>query len=266
VDQKVKPTRGESLPHSQLKRLTVLWAQAHGYSACAVEVSLPRCRYRADVAAFRSIKSEPSWTALFECKQAASDLRKDSCSTSVVQERLETVQRRREILEKHLRIHYPSLRSGESLFPEFDSHDFEVIGHRNYTRVMHELAALQNHLHDGTKFEKLVRYRCANLFFLVLPNDLFRASQIPVGWGALVESNGILTLARKPTWHEMRHEDQILFLRRIAVAGTRELNRKLGITFEEVLASGVASANGLGSANSPEPANCGRSSHSVSAS
>jgi hypothetical protein len=39
--------------HANLKRLAVLWAQAHGYSACAVEVKLPRCRYRADVAAYR---------------------------------------------------------------------------------------------------------------------------------------------------------------------------------------------------------------------
>ena len=57
---------------------------------------------------------------------------------------------------------------------------------------MRELRALQNRLYDCTKFEKLIRYRCANLFFIVLPEQLFRESEVPVGWGALVESNDTL--------------------------------------------------------------------------
>lgn len=45
--------RTETARHAQLKRLAFLWAQAQGYSACAMEVALPQCRYRADVAAYR---------------------------------------------------------------------------------------------------------------------------------------------------------------------------------------------------------------------
>lgn len=89
------------------------------------------------------------------------------------------------------------------------------------------LRTLQNRLYDCTKFDKLIRYRCANLFFLVLPEELFRDPEIPVGWGALVESNGALTLARKPIWHETAQEDRIRLLHRIAVAGTRAPNRNL---------------------------------------
>ena len=54
MDAPVAAKRGETEAHRRLKRLAVLWAQAQGYSACAVEVSLPRCRYRADVAAYRA--------------------------------------------------------------------------------------------------------------------------------------------------------------------------------------------------------------------
>jgi hypothetical protein len=229
--------RGETATHAALKRLGVLWAQTQGYSACAVEVSLPRCRYRADVAAFRPLPNEIGCTAIFECKQARPDLRRDSCCSAVTRQRLESIERRRLIIEKHLRVHYPALRRGESLFAEWDSHDFTSIGHRNYTRIIRELSALQNQLRDGTKFETLVRYRCANVFFLVLPNELFRPAEIPAGWGALVEKDGTLGLARKPTWHEARREDQLQFLYRIALAGTRQLNRKLGITFEEIMAA-----------------------------
>ena len=229
--------RAETARHARLKRLALLWAQAQGYSACAVEVSLPQCRYRADVAAYRPELKGPGSTAIFECKQAFPDLRRDNCSSAKTRERLQTVQRRRLVLEKHLRVHYPSLRVADSLFPEFDSHDFAAIEHRNYARVLRELNALQNRLYDCTKFEKLLCYGCANLCFLVLPNDLFRAAEIPVGWGVLVESDGLLALACKPVWQENAAENRLRILQRIASAGTRALNRHLEITFEEVVST-----------------------------
>src|SRR5206468_3653326 len=104
-------------------------------------------------------------------------------------------------------------------------------------RVLCELKAQQNRLYDCTKFDKLIRYRCANLYFLVLPMELFRDSEVPVGWGALVESNGALTLIRRPVWQETTPENRIHFLQRIAAAGTRAFNRQLEITFDEIVAA-----------------------------
>lgn len=236
MDAGVASKRGETEAHRRLKRLAVLWAQAQGYSACAVEVNLPRCRYRADVAAYRARGVETGTTAVFECKQVRSDLRRDNCCAANTRERLETVSRRRCVLEKNLRIHYPTLRAGDSLFPEFDGHDFAAIEHHNYQRVLAELAALQKRLRGGTKFECLTRYRCANLFFLVVPNDLFRESELPLGWGALVEMEGALSLRAKPAWHDNSAESRLRFLQRIAVAGTRHLNRQLEIDFDLVQA------------------------------
>jgi hypothetical protein len=227
--------RAETATHAQLKRLALLWAQAQGYSACAAEVTLPKCHYRADVAAYRPGLKGNGSTAIFECKQALPDLRRDNCCSAKTRERLQTVHRRRLLLEKHLRVHYPGLRIADSLFAEFDSHNFAAIEHRNYARVLRELTALQNRLYDCTKFEKLLRYGCANLFFLVLPNDLLHESEIPIGWGALIESDGFLSLARKPVWQENAAENRLRFLQCIAAAGTRALNRHLKITFEEVV-------------------------------
>jgi hypothetical protein len=223
----VTSANGETPQHTRLKRLAFLWAQAQGFSACAMEVSLPKCRYRADVAAYRPRPRQIGSTAVFECKQALCDLRRDNCRSDTARQQLEAICKRRLILETRLLAHYPSLRSAESLFPEFDSQSFAMIGHRGYARLLRELRALQNRLYGCTKFDKLIRYCCANLFFLVLPEKLFRDPEIPAGWGALVESNGALILARKPVWYETTAENRIRLLQRIAVAGTRAQNRKL---------------------------------------
>jgi hypothetical protein len=232
----VKRAGGETERHAGLKRLALLWAQAQGYSACGMEVSLPNCRYRADVAAYRLAPKKIGSTAIFECKQALCDLRRDNCHSDAARQRLETISQRRQLLERRLRAHYPNLRNGDSLFPEFDLPDFTVLGHRGYARLLRELRALQNRLYDCTKFDKLLRYGCANLYFVVLPEELFRDSEIPIDWGALVEDDGTLKLVRKPIWHETTAEYHIRLLHRIAVAGTRVINRTFEITFDDIVA------------------------------
>ena len=44
MDEELTKRRAETDAHARLKRLSLLWAQAQGYTACAVEVSLPRSR------------------------------------------------------------------------------------------------------------------------------------------------------------------------------------------------------------------------------
>ena len=219
--------RGETAAHLQLKRLALLWAQENGYPICALEISLPKCRYRADVAAYRLQKDgSVGVTAVFECKQSAPDFRRDDCRSPQALARMQTLFQRRQILEKHLRVHYPTLRTGDTLFPEWEAHDFTAIRHRGYARVTRELLALQRQLRDGRKFEKLARYACANLFFLVSPNELLRETQTPLGWGLLVEEGGSLTMRRKPFWHDSSAAARLRILQKIALAGTRLLNRQ----------------------------------------
>jgi hypothetical protein len=228
--------RAETPAHAGLKRLALLWAQSRGYTACAVETRLPRCRYRADIAAYRADRSGGS-TAIFECKQAWPDLRRDNCYVNATRERLALVQTRRQLLEKRLRVHYPNQRIADSLFAEYDSHDFTAIGHRGYARLLREINALQNRLHNCTKFDDLVRLRSANLHYLVLPNDLFREAEVPLGWGALVEDNGRLVLAQRPLWYDIAPESRLAFLQCIASCATRASNREFGISYDDVFAA-----------------------------
>jgi hypothetical protein len=235
---RVTSRHGETTQHARLKQLAFIWAQAQGFPACAMEVTLPRCRYRADLAGYRTVPKQIGSTAVFECKRALCDLRRDNCRSESARKRLEAICDRRQVLEERLHTHYPSLHNGDSLFPEFDSENFSAIGHHGYARLVRELRTLQNRLYDCTKFEKLIRYRCANLFFIVLPEPLFRESEVPVGWGALVESNDILILLRKPIWHEAPTANRLHVLHRIAVAGTRKLSRELSLDWHEQIMPG----------------------------
>jgi hypothetical protein len=230
----IRYASGETERHARLKRLAFLWAQGQGFSACAVEVQLPKCRYRADVAAYRPQRKQIGHTAIFECKQALCDLRRDNCRDEGARARLEVICRRRELFETRLREHYPTWRSADWLFPEFDPQNFASVGHRGYASVGRRLHALQNRIYHCTKFEKMVRYQCANFFFLVLPKELFHESEIPVGWGVLIDSDNDPILVKSPTWHETNPQSRLDFLQRIAAAGTRNVNRGFGITFERV--------------------------------
>lgn len=236
--ERITSRHGETIRHLRLKQLAFIWAQTHGFSACALEVTLPRCRYRADVVGYRAVPKQVGSTAVFECKQALCDLRRDNCHSESARQRLEAICDRRQFLEARLHRHYPNLHNGDSLFPEFDSENFSAIGHRGYERLLRELRTLQNRLYDCTKFEKLLRYRCANLLFIVLPEQLFRESEVPVGWGALVESNSTLTLIRKPMWHEVTAANRLHILHRIAVVGTRNLNRQLSLNGHQQIVPG----------------------------
>src|SRR6266540_7210556 len=234
----VTSRHGETKQHARLKQLAFIWAQTHGFSACAMEVTLPRCRYRADVAGYQSIPKQIGLTAVFECKQALCDLRRDNCHTEFARKRLEAICNRRQVLEARLRTHYPNLHNGDSLFPEFDSENFSAIGHRGYARLVRELQTLQNRLYDCAKFEKIISYRCANLFFIVLPDQLFSESEVPIGWGVLVESNNTLALVSKQIRHNATAASRIHVLHRIAVAGTRNLSRELSLDWNEQIVPG----------------------------
>jgi hypothetical protein len=225
VDSRVK-RQGETDAHLRLKRLALIWAQANGYRACATEVTLPRSRYRADVIAYRA----PGVCAIFECKQSRADLKRDNCRSAPARAQLETAQKRRAVLERCLRVHYPTLRTGQTLFPEFDEYDFAALEHRGFANVTREISGLENSLQNATKFEKLLRYRYANVFYLVTTRDL--QCDVPDSWGLLIEASDSLEVARKPVWQDTTPDAQLAFLERLAAVATRDANRKFGVNTE----------------------------------
>ena len=237
----------ETTAHVALKKLAVVWAQQQGYAICGLEIRLPHSNYRADVAAYRTeskrlplpndgttqvrLARQPviGTTAVLECKQARADFLKDSHCEEPTLRRLKVLAARRQKLDELLRIHLPSLRKGESLFQEYDAVDLSHYEHKTYGRVMREIRILQERLYGKTKFERLARYRCANLCYLVVETGVLRPHEFPLHWGLLVRDGHTLVVARQPTWQDVSESTRLALLQRIAMAGARRLEKDLGI-------------------------------------
>ena len=240
------PSSGESRAHRLLKLAALLWAREQGYRAAGLEIRLPNSNYRADVAACRldrpgPRKREIGLTAVFECKQARPDYLNDSRPEAESLARLAQLNRRRETLERLVGTHYPTLRKGESLFPEFDRADVGAIRHEGYRRVVSEIRVLESAIYGRTKFDRLVRYRCADLFYLVIRPGILDLSEIPLDWGLLApdspdfDAEGdeaappSLMVLRPPNPVETPGHHRLELLHRIATSGTSKLIREAGL-------------------------------------
>ncbi|MFM9080119.1 MAG: hypothetical protein ACKOTE_08325 [Opitutaceae bacterium] len=216
----------ESPAHLRLKALAFEWAQDSGLRIIASEVSLPKSRFRADLVALEP--ENRGKTAIFECKQARSDLLKDSHDSASTRAEFEDLTSRLRDLERLIGEHRPDLRKGDSLFPEFDSVDLSATRHASYRRVLSELATRQARLLRGTKFSQLFRWRSADLFYLVSEPGIFAPAEVPAGWGLLVRDGDRLLLERRPVEVDSGQEARDRLLRAVALAGTRATAKTLG--------------------------------------
>lgn len=233
----------ESAAHRELKRLALGWARAQGYTIAAEEVSVPRLgRCRLDVAAYRPASAAPGTqvagalplgsTAIFECKQSRSDFLRDTACERTIRERLAKLRERRVLYEGFLRVHHPSLRHGDELFPEFDGYRFEAVGYEPYERLVAEMRTLSGQLHARTKFARLARWQAANLHYVVAEPGIAEVSELPAGWGLLLREEGELHLAEAATWSPATEGQRWNLLLQIGVSGTRAVHRSLGVAPE----------------------------------
>ena len=220
--------RGETDRHLGLKELAVNWAFQQGFALVAPEVAFPHRRFRVDVAACAPARKVPSReqvtsvssvlkaAIVFECKQDRGDLIRDNKRRALLGERLKALEARKQKLESLLHVHLPHLANGESLFPEFDSYRLREHNHDGYKKLLREMRIAKRSVFDGTKFDRLLSYRIANLHCLVAEEHLIETHELPVGWGLLVRRPDRLELVEKPTWQDIGIEEQLVFLQRIA--------------------------------------------------
>ena len=134
-------------------------------------------------------------------------------------------------LESLLKIHYPSLRNGDGLWPEYETVAFDKAEHAPYRKVMKELATVSRQLLGQTKMESLMKWQAANLHYLVVEPGVVEAHEIPVGWGLLMREGQRLELRVRPEWRDVDEATRLTFLHRIAAAGSKATNREAGVDY-----------------------------------
>ncbi|MGI9244732.1 MAG: hypothetical protein ACR2RV_28270 [Verrucomicrobiales bacterium] len=234
---------GESAAHRGLKRAALVWAQQQGFSACAYEVRVPKSNYRADVAAYRPAGEQGHGdlgvTAIFECKQSRPDFLSDARPIEETLARLEDCRHRMGELERLLGVHHPNLRRGETLFPEFDSHEFDGLQHDGYQKLVAEVSMLESRLYGKTKFDKMVKWRCANALYAVVGPGVMSEREVPRSWGLLRSDDPLdpgcpLELLSQPKFLDVDEGQRLDLLQRLARAGTSALNREEGVDHESL--------------------------------
>jgi hypothetical protein len=234
----------ESDRHWQLKRLAAAWAHNQGFRILATELRLPRTPYRADLAAAATARGLPATTAVFECKQSRADFLHDSRSMQDTRQKIEELQNRLSHLTRLLGTHYPNLRQGEELFPQFETRIHAArIDHKGYAQTEKRLRTLQRQLHAGTKFEKILGWNLFDLHYLVMDPGLAQPSELPAGWGLLVARRDALDLEVPP---ERCHPDDSMrleLLTAMARQNSRQALSDLDLTVDWDGLRGTAGAN-----------------------
>ena len=185
-----------------------------------MEVRAPQSRFRVDVAAVRLDRRQGEATvAVFECKQSRGDLDRDNHRQNELTAKLKNLQERRDKLECLLAVHYPSLRTSDSLFPEWATFDFRAIDHATYRQTIQKIACIQRQVFNNTKFDLMSRYKLGNLHYLVTTPGLLNEHEIPLGWGLLeMDEKEVIIERNVPT--RFSGIEMLPWLERIAKAAT----------------------------------------------
>jgi hypothetical protein len=133
--------------------------------------------------------------------------------------KLKNLQERRDKLECLLAVHYPSLRTSDSLFPEWATFDFLAIDHAAYRQTIQKIACIQRQVFDNTKFDLMSRYKLGNLHYLVTTPGLLNEHEIPLGWG-LLEMNEKEVIIERNVPTRFSGIEMLPWLERIAKAAT----------------------------------------------
>jgi hypothetical protein len=256
----------ESEAHYLLKRAALLWLYDRGVRTIAFEVPVRTpgfARMILDVAAHdhrtlveryrgprggwhrRRLASVDELIAI-ECKATRADFLRDGGRIDRLLRTLESLDRRREVLEEEIRRREPHLAARDHLFTADVVWRYERSAHPEYVRLRRRIASVTRRLHRGTKFESLRAEGLFHRHYLCTPAGLVRPVELPEGWGLLElrGSEGMPRIAREATPTAGIEQGDRDVIRRIARAGTRALIRAVGLCVGEAGLEPAPDGNG----------------------
>ncbi|MEK0446266.1 MAG: hypothetical protein RLZZ399_1587 [Verrucomicrobiota bacterium] len=226
--------RGAVARHERLQRYAFRWALEQGFKVAALDVPVSRIGGRLDVAAckFEPVRRRRGTNVLraasvivFECKADRDDFLRDARSEEETRRELESLQKRRAQWEAALRRDFPTLREGETLFPEYDVYRFEEVGGAQYGDLMREIGELSQRLYVRSKFAKLARWKAGNLQYVVAESGVVRPEELPLGWGLLEPHVGGAEVVVKAVWQDVPDANRWLVAMNVAEAVTQAFER-----------------------------------------
>ncbi|NBV85894.1 MAG: hypothetical protein EBS01_06455 [Verrucomicrobia bacterium] len=227
--------RGSS-KRQNLKHLAFRWALEQRFGLASVDVKIPQLGARVHVAACRPeqprrlrgrLVFKPAATAVFECKLSRADFLKDALSGESVRERLDLLHQKRVLIEETLRRDYPTLREGETLFPEYDMYRYTDVGGEAYNALVSEMNALASQLHIRTKFARLMRWRAANVLYVVAEPGVAFSHELPAGWGLLERHEDGLRTVVRAVWQDAPEAQRWNLMMRIGLSASDAVLRQL---------------------------------------
>jgi hypothetical protein len=229
-------SRGATARYRHLQKTAFHWALDQGFRVAALDVRVAQIRARLDVAACKFepprkvrganfLKAGP--VVVFECKSDRADFLRDTRSEEQLREQLKGLHARRFILEESLRRDFPTLREGETLFPEYDVYRFENVGGSPYQELLGEIYEVSRQLYSKSKFAKMLRWKGANLYYIVAEEGIADPSELPAGWGLIEQRMAGAAVVVKAVWQDAPDANRWLVAARIAMAATNALESKL---------------------------------------
>lgn len=225
-------SRGAFARHRQLQKAAFCWALQQGFRVGALDVPVSQLGARLDVAACKfeaprkgrganTLKAGP--VIVFECKTDRADFLRDTRSEEQLRGQLWELQARRTLWEDSLRREFPTLREGETLFPEYDVYRFQDVGGAPYQSLVIEIEGLSRQLYSKGKFAKMQKWKGANLHYVVAEEGVAQGEELPTGWGLLERKEGGLVVVVKAVWLDAPDVNRWLVATRIAMAATSAL-------------------------------------------
>ena len=217
------------LKRKVLRGLALKWALNQGFRIAATDVALPSLKTRADVAACKPeapkrVKGttvlRAGQTLLIECFHGGPRTGNEIPQETLLS-RLAELELQKAAHEDAIRRSFPTLREGETLFPEFDVYRFQDAGSADYAALMKEIDVLSMRVHHGTKLEKLARWPAANLRYIAAEPGVIQSSELPAGWGLLERHGAELMPAVKAVWRDATEMNRWTLMMRIAMRATQ---------------------------------------------
>ena len=223
-----------AMPIKEIQRAAALWLAHQNPHGIGSRVPTRISRYKANLAAFWSIKSgsrlQVGRTMIVECRSC-----RDECMAEVVGNHhllpeLYKLKEEREALQQVIIKNEPELKEKDFLFNEYQSWDFSKSKNSAYHKCCRRIDKLEKAVYNGSRFEKIRSAYVADFLYLAVPENELQPCEVADGWGLLyVKENKTVERVKTADNWNCPLANHYHLVQNIAMANTADMLFKQGI-------------------------------------